>query len=196
MDEFLELEPTEPVNNKLEAVGFETRQFINNVGSFFLFMLLCALGVTCWSIAAAFSRKYRRANRLRKKLSRMLFWNRLNQAVFESILIVSFCSFITFKYKWSFESWGQAIQSLTSMFSLAVYASILVFTMTKLLCNYEIRLQKQFARQFRSLYEGLAHHNGKIVMLEPICFLIRRFMLATLIIFGTDVFIYQMATLI
>ena len=36
VDEFLEMQPSEPVNEKFETIGLESLYFINNIGSFFL----------------------------------------------------------------------------------------------------------------------------------------------------------------
>ena len=102
----LDLESTTPVNHKLETIGITTKQFINNVGSFIFFVFTCMSGVGSWfmtAIASIFSLK---ATKLRYKLGQMLFWNRLNLAIFESILIVSFCSFISLKFNFKFDPWG------------------------------------------------------------------------------------------
>ena len=40
VDEFLEMLPSEPVNEKFETVGLESYYFINNLGSFFLVVLV------------------------------------------------------------------------------------------------------------------------------------------------------------
>jgi len=49
-DVWLELEPTDPVNAKLEMVGFETKQYISNVGTFTLFIVVYVLLIACYII--------------------------------------------------------------------------------------------------------------------------------------------------
>ena len=78
VDSILDLYQTDPVNNKLETMGFVSSQFINNVGTFFFFIAICVLGVVAWFLASLLSFLSQRAQRLRNKLSSMLFWNRLN----------------------------------------------------------------------------------------------------------------------
>lgn len=68
--------------------------------------------------------------------------------------------------------------------------------MIVLLCYFDKIREKDFAERFEALYSGLQHKNGRIVLLEPIAFLVRRLIIASLIIFGTKVFFYQMMTLI
>ena len=40
VDEFLDLLPSEPVNEKFETIGLESLYFINNLGSFFLIVTI------------------------------------------------------------------------------------------------------------------------------------------------------------
>ena len=47
-----------------------------------------------------------------------------------------------------------------------------------------------------TLYDGLAVERGRAVMLEPITFLLRRLVLATLVIYGSKIFFVQMMLLI
>ena len=77
VDEYLELIPTEPVSSKLEVIGFESRQFINNVGFFLFYITLCCTGIALWLLAVPASRIIPRLAPLRLRLSKLLFWNRL-----------------------------------------------------------------------------------------------------------------------
>lgn len=55
VDEVLALEPKDPVSVNLESLGFETQWFINNVGSFFIYLLLCFVGVILYLLVYAFN---------------------------------------------------------------------------------------------------------------------------------------------
>ena len=109
VDELLSIEPTDPLSVNLESLGFETQWFINNVGSFFIYQLLCFVSVLVFLLVYAFNVATGCASRLRSKISDMIFWNKLNQAIFESILIVAICCFISLHYNFIIESRGEKI---------------------------------------------------------------------------------------
>ena len=52
---------------------------------------------------------------------------------------------------------------------------------------------KKVKKLYGAFYDGLATKNGKKVLIWPMYFLARRLYLTYLIIFGTEVFVYQMA---
>lgn len=39
VDEYLQLEDTDPVNIEFETLGFDSQWFINNIGSFYIYLL-------------------------------------------------------------------------------------------------------------------------------------------------------------
>ena len=51
-DEWLKLAPTDPVNAKMEAVGFGSKQYISNVGTFTIFLLIYAMAVVVYILLA------------------------------------------------------------------------------------------------------------------------------------------------
>lgn len=195
VDEFLVLEPTDPVNHKMEAIGFESRQFINNVGTFFFYIAACTVASTIWVFIFGVSIVTTKAQAARKKLGERIFWNRLNSGIMESILIVAFCSLIQFNYNLRFDTWGQKVQTWLAIAAFTIYVLIPLFTLVKLCRNFDQIKEKEFSAQFGALYDDLAVKNGKKVLLEPIAFLLRRVFLAFLIIYGTKVFIWQMTAI-
>ena len=88
----------------MEAMGFTSRQFINNLGTFSFYMAAVTIIFLLWLLIAIINIFTDKVSWLRRKLSALIFWNRLNQCIFESILIVSFCALIKFKYNLSFDS--------------------------------------------------------------------------------------------
>jgi len=65
----LELEPTAPINNKLEVIGFETQWFINNVGFFFIYILIIVAATALYLLIRLFNAATGRGQRARKMLS-------------------------------------------------------------------------------------------------------------------------------
>ena len=57
VDELLDLDPendaADPVNTDYESLGFETKWFIHNIGSFFIYQLFCFVCVILFLFVAA-----------------------------------------------------------------------------------------------------------------------------------------------
>jgi len=60
----------------------------------------------------------------------------MNQAIFESILIVALCGYITFNHNFVFETWGQQVQSWTAILCFVAYLAIPLFCLLKLMRNF------------------------------------------------------------
>ena len=109
VDEFLELEQTDPVDNNFETLGFESQWFINNVGSFFIYLLWCFSNVVFYLLVAALNKTSGHCSRLKRKLGVAIFWNKLSMAIFESILVVGLSCFITFRHNFVSGSVGEQV---------------------------------------------------------------------------------------
>ena len=195
VDQYLDLVPTAPVNHKLETLGFESRQYINNVGCFFFYITACSAGIACWILFAMASSIIKQAVPIKRKLNKLLFWNRLIQAVFESFLIVTFSGLIAYRYKLDFYSSGQRVQSWYALVCFAAYMAIPLYCLIKVGVSFSERFLTMYKSVYGYLYEGLATHKGRVVLLHPTLFLLRRLFLATMVIYGTKVFIFQMTPL-
>ena len=108
-NDILSLPPTEPVNMRFELSSLESQYFVNNVGSFYLVILLNILMTLVWCLIKLirtccydgdFLEKYGR------KIHRKLFWNGSAAAVRESYLVVILCAFISINYNFNFTSLG------------------------------------------------------------------------------------------
>ena len=132
VDEYLELEQTDPVDNNFETLGFESKWFINNVGSFFIYILWCFANVIIFLFVAALNNTTGYCLRQKKKLSKMIFWNKLSMAIFESILVVGLSCYITFRYNFVYSSIGEQIQTFSAIACAIVYIAIPVFGFVRL----------------------------------------------------------------
>ena len=94
VDEVLEQEASEPINEKYETIGFETIQFINNVGTFFFVMFAYVIMIAIWGILAILQTTSRFVSKIKTKLGNKLFWNAILVAIIESFLIIAICILI------------------------------------------------------------------------------------------------------
>ena len=136
VDEYLELEQTEPVDNNFETLGFESLWFINNVGSFFIYLLWCFANVIIYLLVAALNNTTGYCFKQKKKLSKMIFWNKLSMAIFESILVVGLSCYITFRYNPVNNSVGEQVQTFSAVACAIVYIAIPVLGFVRLYCYF------------------------------------------------------------
>ncbi len=98
VDDYLQLVPTDPVSEKFETIGMESLYFINNVGSFIFIIAIYLLAVIVYFLLCLCGNASKKIKRLRKRLRDNIFWEGLIVMIFESFLIVVFCSLIMVKY--------------------------------------------------------------------------------------------------
>ena len=75
VDEYLELTPEDPINEKFETIGMESKYYINNIGSFFLTLVFEVLLIVVYLILVPFANKSKCIKRRAKNLNKKLFWN-------------------------------------------------------------------------------------------------------------------------
>ena len=196
-ESLLELEPTDPLNPKFEAIGMESLYFINNMGSFYLALLFNLLLIPFWLIALWLGNSYIWFRKRAKKLRRHMFLNAWITTIFESIIIVALCTLITFKYCFSFSNFGHQVQSISAIFFISVYLTIPIVALLASLLKFRQATSKEMRNVFGSFYDSLNISNkrksGRVVLLQPACFLLRRLQMAWLVIEGTQVLWYQIS---
>ena len=122
-DAFLKLEQTEPINTSAESLGIETTYFVNNLGTFYLLLLLNFLLAFAWCFVELLRRCFdgKGLKKVERRLYRELFWNGTTMTVRESFMMVVLCAFISINYNFSFSSMGMNWQSISVLVLLVVY---------------------------------------------------------------------------
>ena len=72
---YMNLLPDDPVNEKFESIGIDSKYFINNMGSFFLFLCFDLLLILVWALLIPASPRIKAIKRCNRKLGRALYWN-------------------------------------------------------------------------------------------------------------------------
>ena len=75
VDEYLELTPEDPINEKFETIGMESKYYINNMGSFFLTLVFEVLLIIVYLLLVPCASKSKCIKRRVKNLNKKLFWN-------------------------------------------------------------------------------------------------------------------------
>ena len=105
LDEWLSLIPTDPVNEKFETIGIGSLLFINNLGTFAIFLVVNFMTIVLWLVLNLCSNN----DWLRKKLTKYdtkIFWNQWINLINESQIIVALCIVIHIRYAFAFNSLG------------------------------------------------------------------------------------------
>jgi len=112
----LDLEPTSPVDENYNAVGFESVYFINNMGTMFLIYLLYPILMLVEYILGKMALKWARWLKIHQHFKNKVYWTSIITLVFESYSIIAICCLIHFEYI-SFQGPGNVLQSLIAIAS-------------------------------------------------------------------------------
>ena len=95
----MELTPEDPVNEKFETIGMESKYFINNMGSFFLALMFDIFLILLWLMLMPVEKISKFVRKKNRNLGNKLFWNSWIATIIQSFLNVTLCALITFKHK-------------------------------------------------------------------------------------------------
>ena len=109
LNDWFELMPKDPVNEKFETIGVESVYFMNNLGTFVILLAIKVGLVLFWIILYPFEICSKRIRRRRRRLAGKIFWNSWITVITESFVIVTLCALISFKYNFEFDGWGQSL---------------------------------------------------------------------------------------
>jgi len=201
LDSYLRLEPADPVNANFEAVGLESIYFPQNLGTlllafvFYLVMvilskllLLCSedeVKVNLYSPCPSF-------NECGKILHRNLFWGSLINLVTEAYSMMTLSCMINLKYlRWdSFSLIFMSSLSILVTLVLLAYPAFFAWELTK---DFDSLETWHMRKKYGKWYEDLDLRNGKMVLLQPIWLLVRRFIMSVMVVFLSKTVILQIA---
>ena len=134
--------------------------------------------------------KNKHVSKLSIRLTHTLFYNSYISIMTESYSLIAVCCCISFSII-SFDSYGVAIQSFTSLTFFTMLIAFPIITVRHLSKNFSQLEKVGFKAKYGEFYEGLKLSNGPVVFWQPIWFLIRRFLLATTIVWRHRVLVLQ-----
>lgn len=184
------------MNNKYDSVGLSTLYFINNVGSFILVIVFYLIAVVVWicNYLVTCLCPCRCSRRLSRWLANKLFWNTIGIVVIESYFVVALCSMLTFGFKFELSTdWGSQVQTVSAIVCFVLFMATPLVLLACVLVWFDNAETTEMKRRLGVFYENLNVANGRKVLMEPLVFLGRRFWLASLIVYGAQVTISQMA---
>lgn len=180
--DYLEIEIEDPVNERFETLGIESKYFINNMG--FVFFLLCILVllVIIWSLFVGLSQWSKLANNGKEKLSKALFWRPIIVIHYATFLIIILCGLLSFKYKFELEGARPDYQTFSCFIFFTASISLSLFFFIYLIIKFDSVFIGEMRRRFGILYMGYKVWRGLRVLVDPALFLLRRFILSWVVI--------------
>ena len=114
----------------------------------------------------------------------------------ESCLIVGICAMISLMHNLEFVSLGQTIQTIACISIVVIYSSIPLYAFYETMRQFKDLKHRTMKQRFGAFYEGRVLRRGRKVLLHPLSFLVRRFVLVYLVVAGPEELIYQIIILI
>ena len=190
LDYILDLEPTGPISENFEVVGFESIYLLNNMGTL-------AIGYLLWGVAAivscflkCFIYESKRVRKTHIWLKKMLFYNSLISLMLESYSLLSVCCLINFSYI-SFDTYGVTVHSVACIFFFIAIIVMPIFLSRTLIRAFTTLHETHMMRTYGHLYDELDLRVGKLALVQPLFFIVRRFMLAIAIVSLAKHLIFQ-----
>jgi len=186
LDGYLHLQPTDPVNANFESVGLESIYLLHNLGTLLLaFVFFLAMVILSKLLLLCKEKVYGNCpdfNNCGKKLHRNLYWGAWINLVTEAYSMLTISCMINLRYL-TWDAAGTIIMSITTIvvtLLLLLYPAYFAWKLTK---NFDSLDERRFKMQYGKFYEDLDLRNGKMVLLQPIWFLARRFLLSVMVVF-------------
>ena len=121
------------------------------------------------------------------KLLDTLYYKSLLSMMMESYAIMSVCVMINLTYI-KFGSFGEIVQTVVCFLALAVLLGLPIFILCYLKKAWESG-NKEIRHRFEPCFEELDMKKGDKVLWHPFYFLIRRFLMATIVVFFREILI-------
>lgn len=176
----LNLNETGAFNKNFDTLGFQSMYFLNNLGPLvfaFLFYFI-AIGVLYWINKC--SAKSQRAARWSDALYDSLFYNSITSIMMESYSLMGICIVINLQYiRWG--TWGEVVQTVICFCSLAV---LILFPFIMLWYSRKSwEQQSDVRKRVKPFFEELDVKKGPIVLVHPLYFLVRRFLMSVMVVY-------------
>ena len=190
----LSLDPTVPVDQNFEALGYESLYFLQNLGSlaiFFaayfvalVFLLLCKCLCCCeccrWII---------------DRLSRNLLFGPLINLISGSYTAVIVSCMIHVQHM-CWNSYGEITQSLATIFFLVLFLAFPLVESLYLVYRFDDLGEEEMQVRHGAFTSDLDLRRGRRVLLQPVWFYLRRIIIGVAVVFLNENAVWQFLLLI
>ena len=177
------VDTSDSVNVNFEAEGFGSHLFLFNIGSILIILILwipaLCLHIFCKCFIQFFccGDQEKCLRDRRQKLKDFVFWTHPIITLYESYVIICLCTFINMNYVKRETPQESFSYGLAYMFYV-ICVSFPLITILYLCKNYNRLQLKRVRGSCGVIYRNLNLRKGRIVLVQPFWFLLRRFILA------------------
>lgn len=191
-DDWFGMEPVDPLDQNFDSLGFESMYFMHNLGSFMIAVVLFPVFVLFY-YSLFLCKKSVRAMATQEYVQRKIFWSHSIRTLYETYSMICICAMINSMHL-RFNNFGAALSSIMAI-SMGVLCFALPFRILQILCSkFDTLNETKVKESIGELYVELNLEGGKMVLLYPFFFFLRRFLLTVTIIYQ-DKLIWQVGCL-
>ena len=171
------------MSDKFDMLGFSSVFFLNNMGTIVLGIAMIPLLGCVLLVLKPFSRFSRRIATFRNNMHASLFWSQQITLLNESYSMVVMCALINASHL-TFDSKCEIVNSALTYTFTALSIVLPLIICTFLLVKLPALETSAMKNKYGELIEGLDLTRGRIVILTPMNFLIRRLILVVAVVYN------------
>jgi len=180
-------EVPDSVNSNLENEGFGTTLILYNLGS----MIIAILSFPVLAIYSSILRLFipvckgtikKSCKKKRESLEETLYWTQPIVTYTESYAVLSMCTLINLRFM-DFDEKETRLTSSLTIILLSIQFILPIAVALILFCYWDRLEEEKIKTKFGSIYENLNLQKGRWVILVPVTFLLRRFILALIVVY-------------
>jgi hypothetical protein len=179
-DKYFNMDDTTAINENFESVGLTSTLFLYNVGSLIVVILSIPLLLFVVLLMKPFRRCSGRINRYHNKLSRYMMWGHPITVMQESYTVALICAMLNVVYP-TYETWGDIISTVFAFIVLFLSVLVPLLFGIVLLRKFTYLRRNKIKIRWGAIFEGLRLDRGRIVVLQPMHYFLRRFVLVVVI---------------
>lgn len=138
--------------------------------------------ICVWLVLLPFSRFSQRIAARKNKLQKLVFWSYPITLMNESISMISICAFINV-LNLSYDSKFEYANSVLSIAFLVICVAYPIFISLFLIYKLPVSEKKPIEEKYEELVQGLDIEQGRVIVIAPFNFLVRRLLLVAVVIF-------------
>lgn len=171
---------TEAINENFESVGLSSTLFLYNVGSLVVMILSIPLLLFVVVLMKPFRRCSGKINKYHNKLSRYMMWGHPITVMQESYTVALICAMLNVVQP-IYEKWGDIISTVSAFIVLFLCVVVPILFGIVMLRKFSYLRRNKIKIRWGAIFEGLRLDRGRVVVLQPLHFFLRRFVLVVVI---------------
>jgi len=174
-----------PLNDKFNQLGLQSTFFLNNMGTMVIGLALIPLLSLLLLVLIPLSRHSSKIAKLKNKLQTSLFWSQQIIFLFESFAMLCMCTFINILHL-TYDSKCEIINSVLTIVFMVICCAMPLIICVFLLVKFKNLEEDAMKAKYGELTKELDLRQGRVIVLSPINFLIRRFAIVAAVTFSSS----------